>query len=83
MATIKSSTVNAQGKVVVVYDDGNTRVITKDQATKEGIPLSSGPSNAPGTYGSSADGAFGATVIDPATGQAISGTIMVPTMRPP
>jgi hypothetical protein len=81
MATIKSSTVNAQGKVVVVYDDGNTRVITKDQATKEGIPFSSGPSNAPGTYGSGADGAFGDTVIDPATGQAISGTIMVPTSK--
>ena len=81
MSTIVSTTVNAQGKVVVTYKDGNTRVITKEQATKEGIPLSSGSSNGPGSYGTGADGAFGETVLDPTTGQAISGTLMVPTDR--
>jgi hypothetical protein len=79
MATITSSTVNSQGKVVVTYDDGNTRVITKDQATKEGIPLSSGKAAVAGAYGQ--NDAFGSTVVDPTTGQPLSGTLMVPTSK--
>ena len=73
MATITSSVLNDQGKVVVTYEDGNTRVITKEQAAKEKISFSSG------TYGQADP--FGSTVIDPTTGQAVSGTIMVPTSK--
>ena len=99
MAKVISTGINAQGKVVVTYDDGSDRVLTKAQATKEGISLpkkdilpnitSSGTGQKssstvePGSYGSNVSNAFGDTVVDPSTGQAVSGTLMIPTKNGP
>lgn len=77
MAAVVGASLKA-GKVTVTYDDNTTRVITQDQAKKEGIKIGTtagAGGDTSGSYGSP-DNAF---VTDQATGQTVSGTLTVPT----
>jgi hypothetical protein len=80
MANVVSAQVNPQGKVTITYDDGTTSVVTQAEAKKQGITVSSAPNAIKsGSYNSGDP--FGATVVDPTTGQSVSGDLTVPTKQ--
>lgn len=74
MANVTGAQLRSDGKVTVTYDDGTSAVITQDQAKKKGITVSSEQSNTSGDP-------FGTTVVDPNTGQSLSGDLTVPTKQ--
>jgi hypothetical protein len=86
MAKIVSAVSNAQGQVVVTYDDQTTRVLTTAQAKKEGVKMTlpagpSGPQSSTGTSTStltSGPGSYGGATgafTDTNTGFQLSGNV--------